>query len=50
VILRFKAAKAHLFAYTIVFISSEINDAIEALLDPDGTVAATDGNIDEYER
>jgi hypothetical protein len=31
-------------------ISSEINDAIEALLGPDGPAAATDGNIDEYER
>jgi hypothetical protein len=50
VILRFKAAKAHLFAYTNAFISSEIDDAIEALLDPDGAAAATDGDIDEYER
>jgi hypothetical protein len=31
-------------------ISSEIDDAIEALLDLDGAAAATDGNIDEYER
>jgi hypothetical protein len=31
-------------------ISSEINNAIEALLDLDGAVAATNGDIDEYER
>jgi hypothetical protein len=31
-------------------ISSEIDDAIEALLDPDGAAAAIDGDIDEYER
>jgi hypothetical protein len=31
-------------------ISSEINDAIEALLDPDGAAAATDSDMDEYER
>jgi hypothetical protein len=30
--------------------SSEIDDAIEALLDPDGAAAATDGDMDEYER
>jgi hypothetical protein len=30
-------------------ISSEIDDTIEALLDPDGAVATTDGDIDEYE-
>jgi hypothetical protein len=31
-------------------ISSETHNGIEALLDPDGRAAATDGNIDEYER
>ncbi|KAA8621072.1 Dimer-Tnp-hAT domain-containing protein [Pyrenophora tritici-repentis] len=31
-------------------ISNEIDDAIDALLDPDGAVAATDGYMDEYER
>jgi hypothetical protein len=31
-------------------ISSEIDDAIEALFDPDGAAAATDGDMDEYER
>jgi hypothetical protein len=41
VILRFKAAKAHLFAYTNAFISSKIDDAIEALIDPDGAAVAT---------
>jgi hypothetical protein len=31
-------------------ISSEIDNAIEALLDLDSPAAATDGDIDEYER
>ena len=31
-------------------ISSEIDDAIKALLDPDRAGAATNGDIDEYER
>ncbi|RYN61322.1 hypothetical protein AA0117_g13005 [Alternaria alternata] len=31
-------------------ISSEIDDAIEALLDPDGAAAAIDGDIDKYKR
>jgi hypothetical protein len=31
-------------------ISSEIDDAIEALIDPDGAAAAADGDIDEYEK
>ncbi|KAI2475921.1 hypothetical protein Ptr902_12747 [Pyrenophora tritici-repentis] len=31
-------------------ISNEIDDAIDALLDPDGAVAATDGYMDKYER
>jgi hypothetical protein len=31
-------------------ISSEIDDAIEALLDPSGTVTAANGYTDEYER
>jgi len=31
-------------------ISSEIDDAIEALLDPDSAATTTDGDIDEYER
>jgi hypothetical protein len=31
-------------------ISSEIDNAIEALLDPDGAAAATDGDMGEYER